>query len=95
MTHKFHTEKHLKKRQRHLMGQPHVKPPEKMAERKEKTTEAKLPIEPPAKSPEAMPSTALPTPTPVPVKTPTLTLIKKKNWFEKLKDKFHQVIDHI
>ena len=95
MTRKFHTEKHFKKRQKHLIGHDQLKPQEKMAELKEKTvdstekTEQAANITPPA----TVPSTSPPPPSVEVMAQRTFQFTREKSRFEKLKDTFHQLIN--
>jgi hypothetical protein len=95
MTRKFHTEKHLKKRQRHLIAHHPLKPQEKMAERKEKITDATEKVEPEIKiTPPAVATSPPPQPPSVPMMAQrTFQFTKEKSRFEKLKDTFHQLMN--
>lgn len=108
MTRKFETEKHFKKRHNHLIGHDQLKPQEKMASIKkeelsamnEKTESANKIIESAKQPVEIKPAASTsaaaiaPTPPPTPVMAQQIFQFeKKKNAFEKLNDKFHQLID--
>lgn len=101
MAHKFHTEKHLKKR--HFIGKDHIHSKERMAALKEeekpvideKTEKVNQVVEPAKQTAEIKP-TPITDVSPMPTVTPqrTFQFAKKKNVFEKLKDKFQKLMKH-
>ncbi len=101
MTHKHHSEKHAKKR--HFMDKDHIHSKEKMASLQpaeklvieEKFENANQTVAPAKQTADVNPVVVNAiSQTPPAMEQRTYQFARKKNALEKLRDKFHQLIDH-